>query len=397
MPTLRQKLAFLILGQKGGQNRIQIIEMLKERPYNLNQMSELLNLNYRTIKHHMEIFMKNDIVGSSSTGSYGDVYFLTPEMEGGLEIFNDIVSKFNASRQLSDFTNSPEFFKKVIEETNDAVIITDSEGKIFFWNASAERLLGYNRDDVIGESQELFLKNDTGKELRERILKGEDVTSYETRFSTRSGGDIDVALSSSAINDNDKNIIGFSFVSRDITKRKKAEERQKLTIALLERLNRALGGKDVIKDILAIVKDYTGFEAVGIRLKDGDDYPYFITQGFPGHFVEAERYLCSYDEGGKLLYDSSNNPMLECMCGRVVRGYTNPEKNFFTKNGSFWTNDTNELLETSTEDDLGGRTRNMCNYEGYRSVALIPLRSKDDIIGLLQLNDRRFEIVVRFL
>lgn len=397
MPTLRQQLSFLILGQKGGQNRIQIINLLKERPYNINQLSEILNLNYRTVKHHIDIFMKNDIVGSSRTGSYGEVYFLTPEMEGSIELFNDIESKFYSSKKLNEFTYSPEFFKKVMEETNDAIIILDHDRKIFFWNNSAEKLYGYKQKDVIGENIRLFLDQSTEDDLIKRATEGEEISAYETSLKTCSGNFVDVDMSLSAIYDDDKQIIGYSLLSRDITERKIAEERQKLTIELLERLNRAEGGKDVIKDILEIVKTYTGFEAVGIRLKDEQDYPYFITQGFPSHFVEAEKYLCSYGGDGKLIYDSENRPVLECMCGRIIRGITDPSKNFFTQNGSFWTNNTDELLETTTEDDRGGPTRNRCNQEGYKSVALVPLKARNNIIGLLQLNDRRMNMFTQEL
>ncbi|UCH88196.1 MAG: GAF domain-containing protein [Thermoplasmata archaeon] len=103
--------------------------------------------------------------------------------------------------------------------------------------------------------------------------------------------------------------------------------------------------------------------------------------------MEAERYLCSMDESGNPILDSNSNPVLECMCGNVIQGRTDPSKPFFTQEGSFWTNDTDELLATTTEADRGGPTRNRCNAEGYRSVALIPLRTGGEIIGLLQLND----------
>ena len=70
---------------------------------------------------------------------------------------------------------------------------------------------------------------------------------------------------------------------------------------------------------------------------------------------------------------------------------------FFTEKGSFWSNGTSKLLASTSEKERQSRTRNRCNSEGYESVALIPLRSGHNIIGLLQLNDRRPDIFTRDL
>ncbi|OFW55785.1 MAG: hypothetical protein A2133_02935 [Actinobacteria bacterium RBG_16_64_13] len=77
------------------------------------------------------------------------------------------------------------------------------------------------------------------------------------------------------------------------------------------------------------------------------------------------------------------------MCGNVLLGRFDAEKPFFTTGGSFWTNSTTDLLASTTEADRLTLTRNRCNGEGYESVALVPLRSGKEIIGLLQLNDKR--------
>ena len=130
-----------------------------------------------------------------------------------------------------------------------------------------------------------------------------------------------------------------------------------------------------------------GIEAVGIRLNEGDDYPYYVTDGFSEGFVRAEKYLCKYDSAGKIECDGEGNPVLECMCGNVLCGRTDEALPFFTPGGSFWTNSTTDLLASTTEKDRKARTRNRCNGEGYESVALIPFHSGRDIMGLLQLND----------
>ncbi len=81
-------------------------------------------------------------------------------------------------------------------------------------------------------------------------------------------------------------------------------------------------------------QEQSGCEAAGIRLQEGDDYPYFEARGFPKEFVLAE-------------------------------------------------NSTTELLASTTEADRQNRTRNRCNGEGYESEALIPLRIGQERLGLL--------------
>jgi GAF domain-containing protein len=167
------------------------------------------------------------------------------------------------------------------------------------------------------------------------------------------------------------------------------EQCQNLSSQILGLLINTNNKTDLMKDILFLVKAATGFEAVGIRLREGEDFPYFETIGFSREFVEAERYLCARDQTGEIIHDLAGEPYLECMCGNVLCGRTNSCLPFFTEGGSFWTNCTTELLASTTAEDRQAYTRNRCNSAGYESVALIPLAYDNKNIGLLQLNDSR--------
>ncbi len=174
-----------------------------------------------------------------------------------------------------------------------------------------------------------------------------------------------------------------------ITERKQMEEERQATIEMLNLINNSPDNRTMLRTLLDFFKDWSGCEAVGIRFQEGDDFPYFETRGFPAEFVELERYLCAHNAQGEVLRDSKGDPVLECMCGIILRGRFNPEKAFFTPHGSFWSNSTSDLLRTTTEADRQARTRNRCNGEGYELVALIPLRSGTETFGLVQLNDKR--------
>jgi signal transduction histidine kinase len=167
-----------------------------------------------------------------------------------------------------------------------------------------------------------------------------------------------------------------------------ARERD-ITVEFLRLVNESTGTRDLIRGVTAFFQQQSGCEAVGVRLRQEGDYPYFETRGFPPQFVRAENSLCARDRGGQIVCDQGGNPVLECMCGNVICGRFDPEQRFFTKQGSFWTNSTTQLLASTTETERKVQTRNRCHGQGYESVALIPLRMGEQRLGLLQLNDRR--------
>ena len=149
------------------------------------------------------------------------------------------------------------------------------------------------------------------------------------------------------------------------------------------------GSRALPKTLITFLRNWSGCEAVGVRLRYGYDFPYYETRGFSDDFVLAENRLCAEDQNGVIIKTDNGNPILECMCGNVIAGRFDPKKEFFTEYGSFWTNSTSELLANTSKKDIQGRTRNRCHGEGFESVALIPLRMAGEGYGLLQFNDKR--------
>lgn len=91
-PNARRLLWYLFAGSKGGDNRIRIIELLKERPYNINQLAEALKLDYKAIQHHIVALEKNNLVNKMGE-KYGILYFISNYLEANIESFNEIRSK----------------------------------------------------------------------------------------------------------------------------------------------------------------------------------------------------------------------------------------------------------------------------------------------------------------
>jgi DNA-binding transcriptional ArsR family regulator len=85
-------LGWLIAGTRGGASRAKIISALKETPQNANQLANLLGMDYRTIRHHLEVLEKNRLITSAGEG-YGITYFLSPAMEENYVLFEEILAK----------------------------------------------------------------------------------------------------------------------------------------------------------------------------------------------------------------------------------------------------------------------------------------------------------------
>ena len=183
-------------------------------------------------------------------------------------------------------------------------------------------------------------------------------------------------------------VVGVLGIFEDITERKQAERRQYLASEILGILNDTSVLTDSIKLILDVIKRETDVDAVGIRLRSGDDFPYFVQSGFSQDFLLTENTLIAQDANGPCR-DENGNIILECACGLVLSGQTDATSSFFTEGGSIWTNDSRLFLDIPADQDPRFHPRNNCIHQGFLSVALIPIRANGEIVGLLQLNDRK--------
>jgi PAS domain S-box-containing protein len=169
--------------------------------------------------------------------------------------------------------------------------------------------------------------------------------------------------------------------------RAELERERKVTSSLLRLIASDLDLQALMQEVTLLLRDWTGCEAVGIRLAQKEDFPYFETRGFPPEFVAVETFLCDRDGEGHARRDADGTPLLECTCGNVLRGRLDLAHPNTTPGGSYWTNSTSRPRVDRVGPDTRHNPRNRCSDSGYESVALIPLRSGDTTYGLVQLND----------
>lgn len=125
----------------------------------------------------------------------------------------------------------------LIESAEDAIIVKDLNGVIRSWNPGAERLLGYNSKEAVGQLTKVLVpdyKADEEAEFLQKIKRGERVSSIETVRKRKDGSMVDVSLTVSPIRDHLGVIVGASKIMHDITERKKNEAELQRSNAELE-------------------------------------------------------------------------------------------------------------------------------------------------------------------
>jgi PAS domain S-box-containing protein len=136
----------------------------------------------------------------------------------------------------------------LVESSFDAILSKSLDGTITSWNAAAERMYGYPAAEAIGRSIELIVPVDRRAELRAmdaQLARGERVAPFETVRLTRDGQRIVVQLTMSPIVDQRGAVVGASGIGRDVTERRRADERQR---RLIEELNHR------VRNMLAIAQ-----------------------------------------------------------------------------------------------------------------------------------------------
>jgi PAS domain S-box-containing protein len=144
----------------------------------------------------------------------------------------------------------------IVESSEDAIISKTLKGIITSWNKGAERLFGYTAEEAIGQPVTMLIPEDRLNEepkIIERIRQGERVDHFETLRRRKDGSLLDISLTISPVRNAEGVIIGASKIARDITHRRRSEEKQLL---LLREMNHR------VKNLFALA---TGLVALSAR------------------------------------------------------------------------------------------------------------------------------------
>jgi PAS domain S-box-containing protein len=114
----------------------------------------------------------------------------------------------------------------VVEQSDNAIYIHDSKGKIIFWNKGAEKMYGYSEQEALKMKVETIIPEHIQQEMEaimHKVLNGEKIENLDTKKISKNGKLIDVSLSASVLHETENDTRSIAVTETDITDRKIAE------------------------------------------------------------------------------------------------------------------------------------------------------------------------------
>ncbi len=160
----------------------------------------------------------------------------------------------------------------IVTSSDDAIISYDLDGTITSWNTAAERLFGFEANQILGQSIRMVIPDDRADEedrILERVRAGVRVDHLETKGLRKDGSIVDLSISVSPIRDTQDDVIGVSRIARDVSERRQMERDALRLAAIVRSSHDAIIGKD-LKGIIQtwnkgaeLIFGYTPEEAIG--------------------------------------------------------------------------------------------------------------------------------------
>ncbi|HXA95835.1 MAG TPA: PAS domain S-box protein [Candidatus Dormibacteraeota bacterium] len=142
-----------------------------------------------------------------------------------------------------EIRDARDFLQSITNNSPDAIITSDEAGRVTFVSRGAEAMFGCRAEELIGESVATLYAggHDEARVVKQRLVQGGPLRSYETGFVTRAGRRVEVSASISELRDASGAVVGTLGVLKDIGERRQLEEQLRQS-QKMDAIGRLAGG-----------------------------------------------------------------------------------------------------------------------------------------------------------
>jgi PAS domain S-box-containing protein len=211
-----------------------------------------------------------------------------------------------------------DLYRLLVESVRDyAIFALDPTGHILSWNQGAERFKGYQRDEILGKHFSIFYPTEDQWKPAQELEIAASVGRFEDEgWRVRKDGTqywANVVIT--ALRDKAGTLVGFAKVTRDLTDRKRAEEREienARRVARSEEANRAKAGflaamSHELRTPLNAIAGYTDLLLMGIGGDISDQHRDYLRRirSSQQHLLSIINDILNFSriEAGQLTYD----------------------------------------------------------------------------------------------
>lgn len=303
----------------------------------------------------------------------GNLKRLVPAVERELR---EAGSRRERRKAENELQVSEEQYRRLFESSRDAVVVMKPEGTIVSANPAALHLLGMTEAEVCGAGRSVIVDQadpHVSSLIIEREMTGS--TRGEVDVIRKDGTRVPCEISSVLFHDREGNPM-LSIIARDITERRETQKRSEIMNALLKLFTEMISRREYLHAVCGLLRGWTGCKSVGVRLANArSEAPFEACDGYDEIFLKNENKLLLAED--------------QCICTRIIEG--KPEASdlpSMTTNGSFYSNNSLQFM-----DGLAGNVKRLyrgtCIKHGFKSLAIIPIRYRDQLLGAIHFADRR--------
>lgn len=273
-------------------------------------------------------------------------------------------------------------YEPLTRHANDSILLFDADGNILEANERSVSMLGYSLEELlhmnvrtIGTTCALLDMDELGKKLSMSEEKG---VVFESEYLRKDGTIFPVEVSLKAFEIENRTF--FQTIIRDITERKKGEQRINAMNALLDLFMKKTSRQEYLESVVNLLRSWIGCRIAGIRMLDRNGYfQYESYVGLGRGFLDSENCLSVKDD--------------PCLCMRVVLNKPDVrDVGYMTHHGSFRCDNLGAYLDSIPEEKRN-LFRGRCVSEGLKAMAVVPIIYQDNIHGIIQLADDKAGMV----